>query len=720
MIHKPRLRSHLRADFVADEVRLVHETGAVRLESPLPRKLLPLVDGRRTAEEIARALDGHLSPLDVAFGLSWLEEQGWIVEAGEEDGLTGLIDALGLDPEAARRGLRERSVRIVPEDGIAAEPLEESLRAMGVRQEGGRPGEEGRRSEDADRLTVALTSDYLRTDLGRDFSWMPVKPVGTQLWIGPLFDPSRRGCMSCLAARLRAWRREPVPQPMVDSALQTGLGLAATEILQWVLQGANPTLEGGLVTFDVRTRETARHAFLPIRGCPVCGGQPEAAVPRPLELSSRSKVFTPGGGDRAATPGAMLGRYGHLISPLTGIVDRLVPSHEEAQDLLQIYTAGFVAPADPGGAGSRSGERLRSAGRGLTAEQARAAALCEALERHSGFFQGTEPRIEASFRELGGAAVHPNDCLRISDRQYAGREAWNRLDLPYHWLPAPFDEGRPVAWTSARSLSRQELRWLPTAYCFYDVPLPDDHRFCRADSNGCAAGSCLEEAILQGFLELVERDALALWWYSRARRPGVRLESFRNPYFTALDGHLGRLGRRIWVLDLTTDLGIPAFVALSRELPPRPGDLILGAGAHLAPELAIARALTEITQLLPGFLAGRPRRVLSEDPGEAEYLEPDPGRLPLAADDLGSLARPDLREEVELCVERARERGLEVLVVEQTREEIGLPVVRVVVPGMRLFRARFAPGRLYDVPAALGWLSAPLREEGLNPVHILI
>ncbi|HSU82791.1 MAG TPA: TOMM precursor leader peptide-binding protein, partial [Thermoanaerobaculia bacterium] len=477
-------------------------------------------------------------------------------------------------------------------------------------------------------------------------------------------------------------------------------------------QGSNPALEGALITFDVRTLETARHTVLPVPHCPVCGVPAEKSAPRPLTLASRAKVFTPGGGDRVATPAAMLRRYGHLISPLTGIVDRLVPSLDE--DLLQIYTAGYVAPVP------WTGERLRSAGRGVTSEQARAAALCEALERHSGFFQGTETGIEASFRELEATAVHPNDCLRISDRQLAGRDAWNRLDLPYHWLPAPFDEERPVAWTPAWSLTRQEHRWLPTAYCFYGVPLPKDHRFCRADSNGCAAGSCLEEAILQGFCEIVERDALALWWYSRARRPAVRLESFRAPYFTALAAHLESLGRRVRVLDLTTDLGIPAFAALSREVPPRPGDLILGAGAHLDPAVAIGKALTEITQFLPGFLNGRPRRVLSEDPGEAPYLEPAPDRPPLAADDLPCLARPDLREEVELCVERARERGLEVLVVDQTREEIGLPVVRVAVPGMRLFRARFAPGRLYDVPMALGWLSAPLAEEDLNPVHILI
>jgi len=61
-----------------------------------------------------------------------------------------------------------------------------------------------------------------------------------------------------------------------------------------------------------------------------------------------------------------------------------------------------------------------------------------------------------------------------------------------------------------------------------------------------------------------------------------------------------------------------------------------------------------------------------------------------------------------------------VLAVDQTREDVGLPVVRVVVPGMRLFRARFAPGRLYDVPVALGWRREPAAETDLNPLHILI
>ena len=54
----------------------------------------------------------------------------------------------------------------------------------------------------------------------------------------------------------------------------------------------------------------------------------------------------------------------------------------------------------------------------------------------------------------------------------------------------------------------------------------------------------------------------------------------------------------------------------------------------------------------------------------------------------------------------------------QTRSVVGLPVVKVVVPGLRHFWARFAPGRLYDVPVQLGLLDRPLREEELNPIPI--
>jgi thiazole/oxazole-forming peptide maturase SagD family component len=82
------------------------------------------------------------------------------------------------------------------------------------------------------------------------------------------------------------------------------------------------------------------------------------------------------------------------------------------------------------------------------------------------------------------------------------------------------------------------------------------------DSNGNAAGNSLEEAILQGFMELVERDSVALWWYNRIQRPAVDLDSFDEPYLQALRDYYQSQNYELWVLDITSDLNIPSFAAI--------------------------------------------------------------------------------------------------------------------------------------------------------------
>ena len=66
------------------------------------------------------------------------------------------------------------------------------------------------------------------------------------------------------------------------------------------------------------------------------------------------------------------------------------------------------------------------------------------------------------------------------------------------------------------------------------------------------------------------------------------------------------------------------------------------------------------------------------------------------------------------------EAGLEVLRLELTRSDVGVPVVTMIVPGLRSFYARFAPGRLFDVPVSLGWLREPTPERILNAVPFLL
>ncbi len=73
----------------------------------------------------------------------------------------------------------------------------------------------------------------------------------------------------------------------------------------------------------------------------------------------------------------------------------------------------------------------------------------------------------------------------------------------------------------------------------------------HTDSNGCAAGNTRDEAIVQGFLELVERDAYAIWWYNRVQRAEVDLGQFDDSLCADLKAQFAEAGRKLWVLDIT-------------------------------------------------------------------------------------------------------------------------------------------------------------------------
>ena len=84
------------------------------------------------------------------------------------------------------------------------------------------------------------------------------------------------------------------------------------------------------------------------------------------------------------------------------------------------------------------------------------------------------------------------------------------------------------------------------------------------------------------------------------------------------------------------------------------------------------------------------------------YLIPDPDLKLKVYTDYPNYDSSDLKQDVLTCVEIADNLSLETLVLDQTRPDIGLNVVKVIVPGLRHFWSRFAPGRLYDVPVKNG------------------
>jgi oxazoline/thiazoline synthase len=482
--------------------------------------------------------------------------------------------------------------------------------------------------------------------------------------------------------------------------------------------------------------ESSRHPVVRRPQCPACGDPGALPGPR-VELGPAPKRHVASGAVRAVTPEETLERLEKHVSPITGAISWLADSTQpEDRGAAYTYRAGHRFPIlgkERGLVVLRQNMRGRSGGKGRTEAQAKVSALCEGLERYCGIWFGEEPAVRATWEERGERALDIHDLMLWSDRQYAERDAWNRSqNSELHLVPVRLERDRPVDWSTVWSLTREEPRELPTAYCFYghpDIADPDTF-FCAGDSNGQGAGNTLEEAVMQGLMELVERDSVALWWYSRARVPALDLDSLGDRYYDDLREEYARMGREVWALDITSDLGIPVAVAVSRRVDGEREDLIFGFGAHADPRLAVMRAVSEMNQFLPGIRRNPRTGVpLLDDPPALEwwessslvtdpYLAPKDGVAARRIGELPDLGTDDLRDDVEACRARLEEAGLELFALDQSRPDVELRVVRVMVPGLRHFWRRLAPGRLYDVPPRLGWVDRPPAEEDLNPKSV--
>jgi ribosomal protein S12 methylthiotransferase accessory factor len=746
MLNRPRFRPDFHVQVVPGEgVFLLTDMKQTLLRGRLYELVTPWLDGRSTPDNLCDRLEGQASAAQVYYTLAQLERKEYLCEADEAlpAGQAALWSSQKVAPSEAARRLEERSVA-VQALGVEAGPFRALLNSLHVRMADNGPAD------------VVLTDSYLRRELrevnaealhsGRP--WLLVKPSGRQIWIGPLFRPGATGCWECLVDRLRA--NSPVASYLetrnghagaivndlacTPATLQVAWGLAAHAVASWIVHGELPDLDGKMQTLDVPAGRWQTHTLVRLPFCRACGCPGEGRAFQPPELVSRTKEFTTDGGHRTVSPEETLSRYRHHVSPITGAVAMLERAVPASDGVLHVYIAGNnMARPYRDLAQLRGDLRNMSAGKGITDVQAQASGLCEGLERYSGVFRGDEPRRRARLRELGGAAIHPHECLHFSEWQYREREARNAVDSRFSFIPVPFGADAAVEWSPVWSLTRREVRYVPAAFCYYDYPLPAEQTFCVADSNGNAAGNSLEEAVLQGFLELVERDSVALWWYSRVQRPGVDLDSFGEPYLGRLQGFLRRHGREFWVIDLTSDLGIPVFASISRRTEGPPELIVLGFGAHLDPRISLLRAVTEMNQMLSNpLLKPEERKAQGQDvdretahwletatAANQPYLVPADGPSRTAASYPRTWAE-DVTEDVRACQALVERAGMEMLILDQTRPEIGLPVAKVIVPGLRHFWARFAPGRLYDVPVRLGWLPRPLAEEELNPIPMFL
>ncbi len=695
---------------------LIHGERVSRfLTGDLFPRLIPLLDGRMDMDAIVDTLSEEFPPAEIHYALLKLQSFGAVING------------------TPRRASPRVAIQCLTPDG--PEPWRRDLESFGVELDAS-----------AD-LQLIVVSDYFDQRLGElnraaqlaGRPWLLWRPGPTISWLGPAFFPGRTGCWDCLRRRLErncqldAWAaRRATPsqrhtgtrpwRPHPTTGLLVGQIGALAEV------GPAAPLASDMVVVDAQTLELRRHPAPRRPECPVCGDPTLYGVRlgRAIPLTSGTTAVSSDGGLRVAHASETLTRWAGLVDPLTGIVafldrlDREVPG-------IHVYAAGSN-PAHPEASWSqvRTSLRRSSGGKGMTDDQARASALGEAVERYSGWFDGNEPRIRASLRRLGEQAIHPNRAMLFSERQYRGREELQGGPWGLDRVPRPFEVDAEEEWTPVWSFSRREVRYLPTGMLYFRYH-PTGDPTTTGDSNGNAAGTTIEEAILQGFLELVERDATAIWWYHRLKRPAVDLATL-VPEWTSLQSEYARFEREVWALDLTHDLGIPVVATVSRRVGTQSESLILGLGAHLDPRIAASRAVSEMHQMLvtvdedgdesrarEGFGRWLREATLQRHP----YLGPDPQLPPSRLTGPGDVP-VDLAEAVRWCQHRVERIGLEFLVLDLTRPEVEVPVAKVVVPGLRHFRARYAPGRLYDVPVQLGWQDAPLAEELLNPTPFFL
>jgi bacteriocin biosynthesis cyclodehydratase domain-containing protein len=690
--------------------------------------------GGKSLPELVRDLGRNFPTDKIEEALKRLIERRYIVPASDSSAgtLAGYWASLGLPPGTAEQNLGNCRVRVEAIDVQGAVEFGAALRKLGVRVVD--------RSPD---LTVTLANDYLERRLAElnqqrvseRTPWLLVQPSGAFPLVGPVFRPRQGACWTCLFDRMirnrevkgfldRGQARPVAVSPLVRNTLGQGaIEFAALEVAKAIATGFRTELNDHIISHDLLGSTVAKHYVAARPQCPTCGSKklrdPRRA-PAPIELGVGAKLVMTSGGYRTVSSRATVARFRKHVSPLTGVVTRLERIEADLPMNTNYHAAhNFSAPAqnvDQLRAGLTGG----SFGKGSTAEQAEASALMEAIERYTGIFQGDEIRVTRRFTDFApGDAIPPNDILLFSDAQSRQEATAADESGESHAAPVGFDPSARIEWSPVWSLRDGRFKYIPTTllYFFYSGPAA-----FRADSNGCAAGNTIEEAIVQGFLELVERDAYAIWWYNRSQRAAVDLSQFDDSYVRDLHAQLAEAGRKLWVLDVTSDLGVPTYVAILHWMQNGQENIEFGSGAHFDKRIALLRTLTELNQFLSiGLMGGGTGEKPSLDGvtplrlQEYPFLTPSSHPMTLPGSDSQVGALDNTRNQVLACVDLARRAGLDFLVLNQTRPDVEVPVVRVIVPGLRHFYQRFAPGRLYDVPVKLGLRDRPLPESELTP-----
>ncbi|MCH0538174.1 TOMM precursor leader peptide-binding protein [Streptomyces sp. MUM 203J] len=562
---------------------------------------------------------------------------------------------------------------------------------------------------------------------------------------GPWDGPGRGPCGQCLAMR---WQR--LRSRSEREALELGFpSQGATEwpvltdfavdavwaAYQAVLPGGRPAPVGfaaadralpQVTRVDLGTLATATFPLLPEPLCPSCVRErPDTADAARMDLRPRPKP------DRDGYRLKPLEAYplptAALANPVCGAIGTDTWINPASTTTAPVAGTHFVR----GYAGLNDVTWSGQANRYSTS---RTLAYLEGLERYAGTHRrrGTSPVTE-SYNALCGAGARvldPADCGFYAPETYATDH-----------LVSPFDPDRPIPWVWGHSLRDDEPVLVPARLAHYSAGVDADN-FVFECSNGCATGGSLEEAILFGLLELIERDAFLLTWYTRTRLTEIDLASCRTPAIHDMVHRAALHGYDVHAFDTRMDLAVPVVSAVAVRRDGGLGTLSFAAAAGLDPEGTVEAALSEVLTYIPYLpyqvaerrteleaMAADFSKVLHlKDHAQLyglpemaeharEYLEPTAvrGLTDLYAD--WEELRPrtgDLLDDLRLVRDGLTGAGFDVIAVDQTTPEqhrMGLHSVSTTVPGLLPLDFGWTRQRALRMPR----LRTGLRDAGRRP-----
>lgn len=425
--------------------------------------------------------------------------------------------------------------------------------------------------------------------------WLRVCVEADKVILGPLTIPWHSGCATCADLR-RADTQKDVEQfismrtslvkfkrpDITTFVVQAAANLLALDVKRFLIQPESMQTCNALIFLALDTLAIHRHPFLREPNCPDCYALPaDSADLAQIKLQNQLKIAP----------------YTYRIRSLAGRKKQLQQRYVDtemgmisafARDNYNLYSnsSAFI--------NLQEGRRKEIGyGRAFDFEQSYVSGIAEALERQSGMRPGSKRTVvRGSYNELSSQALNPRSLGLHTHEQYT---------LPNFPL-VEYHDDLAFNWVWGYSFQRQQPILVPERYIFYGLTFWTKERsFVYEISNGWALGSSLEEAILHGILELAERDAFLMTWYTQMPMPRIDPYSSKNPQIPLMLERLYYLtGYTVHAFNITMEQGIPCFWVMGVDEQNRsdmPKALCAG-GSKLHPDLALINAIQELATMI--------------------------------------------------------------------------------------------------------------------------